>query len=534
MTLLTEVKVPDVGDVADIDVIEVLVKVGDVVTVEQTLAVLETDKASMDLPSSAAGVVKSVHVNVGDKVSEGTLVIVLEAAAAEVSDAPIAEDVKIASAEKATPADDVVETTVSVIEVKVPDVGDVADIDVIEVLIQTGDTVEKEQTLAVLETDKASMDLPSTHAGIVKDVFVKVGDKVSEGALVISLEVQSEAAPAETPAVKAEPKEAASAPAAQKPAASLAAASATTPVASQSGKPAHASPSVRLFARELGVDVSQITQGSGRKGRILKEDVKSFIKKVMTSGASAQGGAGIPPIPAIDFTQFGEVEEQKLSKIQRLTGQNLSRVWLNLPLVTYHDEADITEMEAFRKALNADKSTEIKVTGLIFIVKALVAAMQQFPKTNSSLSPDGQSLILKKYFNIGIAVDTPNGLVVPVLKDVDKKGIAELTRELAELSEKARNGKLLPADMRGGCMTISSLGGIGGKSFTPIVNAPEVAILGVTRASMQPVWNGSEFVPRLMLPLDITYDHRVIDGADGARFMSTIIKYLGDIRRLLL
>lgn len=533
MTLLTEVKVPDVGDVADIDVIEVLVKVGDVVAVEQTLAVLETDKASMDLPSSAAGVVKSVHVNVGDKVSEGALVAVLEAAAAaEVSDAPVAEDVKIASTKKTAVAEGVVETTVSVIEVKVPDVGDVTDIDVIEVSIQTGDTVEKEQTLAVLETDKASMDLPSTHAGIVKDVFVKVGDKVSEGALVISLEVQSEAAPAAatTPAVKAEAK-VAPAPAAPKPASSPAPASA---VASQSGKTAHASPSVRLFARELGADISQITQGSGRKGRILKKDVKSFIKKVMTSGASAQGGAGIPPIPAVDFSQFGEIEEQKLSKIQRLTGQNLSRVWLNLPLVTYHDEADITEMEAFRKALNADKSTEIKVTGLIFIVKALVAAMQQFPRINSSLSPDGQSFILKKYFNVGIAVDTPNGLVVPVLKDVDKKGIAELTRELNELSEKARNGKLLPADMRGGCMTISSLGGIGGKSFTPIVNAPEVAILGVTRASMQPVWNGSEFVPKLMLPLDITYDHRVIDGADGARFMSTIIKYLGDIRRLLL
>jgi pyruvate dehydrogenase E2 component (dihydrolipoamide acetyltransferase) len=282
------------------------------------------------------------------------------------------------------------------------------------------------------------------------------------------------------------------------------------------------------------VDISQITQGSGRKGRILKDDVKNFIKQVMTSGAPLQGGAGIPPIPAVDFSKFGEIEEQKLSKIQRLTGQNLSRVWLNLPLVTYHDEADISEMEAFRKALNADKSTEIKVTGLIFIVKALVAAMQHFPKINSSLSPDGESLILKKYFNVGIAVDTPNGLVVPVLKGVDKKGIAELTRDLSELSEKARNGKLLPADMRGGCITISSLGGIGGKSFTPIVNAPEVAILGVTRSEMKPVWNGSEFEPKLMLPLDLTYDHRVIDGAEGARFMSTLIKYLGDIRRLLL
>ena len=532
MTLLTEVKVPDVGDVADIDVIEVLVQVGDVVEVEQTLAVLETDKASMDLPSSAAGVVKSVHVSVGDKVSEGALVVTLEAGSAEVSDAPVVENVKIASPDKAeTPAE--IATTVSIIEVKVPDVGDVTDIDVIEVLIQTGDTVAKEQTLAVLETDKASMDLPSTEAGIVKDVFVKVGDKVSEGALIITLEVQS-AVDVET---KPEPvKETAktASPEKQAVAAKPVVSTASTPVSNQSGKPAHASPSVRLFARELGVDISQVTQGSGRKGRILKEDVKNFVKKVMTSGAPVQGGAGIPPIPAVDFSQFGEIEEKKLSKIQRLTGQNLSRVWLNLPMVTYHDEADITEMEAFRKALNADKSADIKVTGLVFIVKALVAAMQHYPAVNSSLSADGQSLILKKYFNVGIAVDTPNGLVVPVLKDVDKKGIAELTRDLSLLSEKARNGKLLPADMKGGCITISSLGGIGGKSFTPIVNAPEVAILGVTRSSMQPVWNGSEFVPKLMLPLDLTYDHRVIDGAEGARFMSTLIKYLGDIRRLLL
>lgn len=532
MTLLTEVKVPDVGDVADIDVIEVLVQVGDVVAVEQALAVLETDKASMDLPSSAAGTVKAIHVSVGDKVSEGALVVTLESRAGEISDAPAVEDVKIVPAETVeTPVAAV--TTVSIIEVKVPDVGDVADIDVIEVLIQTGDTVTKEQTLAVLETDKASMDLPSTEAGIVKDVFIKVGDKVSEGGLIITLEVVAAGGAVPAPIKQAAKPDAALA----KPAASASPA----PVVSnasmtrQSGKPAHASPSVRLFARELGVDISLVIQGSGRKGRILKEDVKNFVKKAMASGgASAQGGTGIPPIPAIDFSQFGATEERKLSKIQRLTGQNLSRVWLNLPLVTYHDEADITEMETFRKALNADKSFDIKVTGLIFIVKALVAAMQKFPTVNSSLSPDGESLILKKYFNVGIAVDTPNGLVVPVLKDVDKKGIAELTSDLSELSEKARNGKLLPSDMRGGCITISSLGGIGGKSFTPIVNAPEVAILGVTRSSMQPVWNGTEFIPRLMLPLDLTYDHRVIDGAEGARFMSTLIKYLGDIRRLLL
>jgi pyruvate dehydrogenase E2 component (dihydrolipoamide acetyltransferase) len=530
MTLLTEVKVPDVGDVADIDVIEVLVKVGDKVTEEQTLAVLETDKASMDLPSSATGTITAVHVNVGDKVSEGSLVVTVEAAAEDVPShvAETYEDLKIDMPAVAEEPVASAPAAVSVIEVKVPDVGDVADIDVIEVLVQTGDSITKEQTLAVLETDKASMDLPSTDSGIVKDVFVKVGDKVSEGALIITLEVQV-AAVAEP--VKAEAKPATPVAKQVTPATT---AVATSSKASPSGKLAHATPSVRLFARELGVDLNLLTQGSGRKGRILKEDVKNFVKQVMTTGEAVQGGAGIPPIPAVDFSKFGEIEEQKLSKIKRLTGQNMSRVWLNLPMVTYHDEADITEMEAFRKALNADKSTDIKVTGLIFIVKALVAAMQQFPNINSSLSADGESIILKKYFNVGIAVDTPNGLVVPVLKDADKKGIAELTRDLSELSLKAREGKLLPEDMRGGCITISSLGGIGGKAFTPIVNAPEVAILGVTRSSMQPVWNGAEFEPKLMLPLDLTYDHRVIDGAEGARFMSTLIKYLGDIRRLLL
>ncbi|MDC9728812.1 MAG: dihydrolipoyllysine-residue acetyltransferase [Methyloprofundus sp.] len=420
------------------------------------------------------------------------------------------------------------------IAVNVPDLGDVSDVDVIEVQVKVGDTVNKEQTLAVLETDKASMDLPSTHAGIVTEVAISVGGKVSEGDLIIRLEAQSSATPAPVAAAAAAPEKIVAEQAvsrAKKPAPSQPA----SVVVNNSGVAPHATPSVRLFARELGVDISQVTQATGRKGRILKDDIKNFVKQALASGGGAQqGGAGIPAIPAVDFTKFGEVEEQKLSKIKRLTGQNLTRVWLNLPLVTYHDEADITELETFRKTLNADKNAEIKVTGLIFIVKALVAAMKEFPSFNSSLSADGESLILKKYFNIGIAVDTPNGLVVPVLKDVDKKGIAELTRDLSALSEKARTGKLLPADMSGGCMTISSLGGIGGKAFTPIVNAPEVAILGLTRASMQPVWNGSEFEPKLMQPLDLTYDHRVIDGAEGARFTATLIKYLGDIRRLLM
>jgi pyruvate dehydrogenase E2 component (dihydrolipoamide acetyltransferase) len=423
------------------------------------------------------------------------------------------------------------------IEIRVPDVGNVAEIDVVEVLIQPGDVVALEQTVATLETDKASMDLPSSAAGTVQQVYIKHGDKVSEGSLIATVLANTEPADA-APFVERSVEPTIVAPVEKTPPPPVVTAPVTAVVATTqsdtSVKSAHASPSVRLFARELGVDISKIKAGSGRKGRILKDDVKNFVKKVMEEGIVATG-AGIPSIPAVDFSVFGEIETQKLSKIKRLTGQNLSRVWLNLPMVTYHDEADVTEMEAFRNALNAEKAKgELKITGLMFIMKALVAAMQQFPSFNASLSADGEQLILKKYFNIGVAVDTPKGLVVPVLRDVNKKTINELAAEITEKSEKARQGKLLPADMQGGCMTISSLGGIGGMAFTPIVNAPEVAILGVTRAKMQPVWNGKEFEPKLMLPLDLTYDHRVIDGAEGARFMATLKYYLGDIRRLLL
>ena len=433
-------------------------------------------------------------------------------------------------------------------EIRVPDVGNVAEIDVVEVLIKAGDVVELEQTVATLETDKASMELPSSATGTVQEVYIKPGDKVSEGTLIATVlasasagsvvETAAPVAVAEVvvpiaPAIEKAP-EPIVVPA---PVAAVAVAtSVSIPVldSDTSAHRAHASPSVRLFARELGVDVSKINIGSGRKGRILKQDVKNYVKKALNTGPVVTG-AGIPSIPAVDFTPFGDTEVLKLSKIKRLTGQNLSRVWLNLPLVTYHEEADITDLEAFRNALNAEKAKgEVKITGLMFIIKALVAAMQQFPNFNSSLSSDGESLILKKYFNIGIAVDTPNGLVVPVLRNVNNKSISELAQELAEKSEKARQGKLMPGDMQGGCITISSLGGIGGTAFTPIVNAPEVAILGVTRAKMQPVWNGKEFVPRLMMPLDLTYDHRVIDGAEGARFMAAVKQYLGDIRRLLL
>jgi pyruvate dehydrogenase E2 component (dihydrolipoamide acetyltransferase) len=417
----------------------------------------------------------------------------------------------------------------------VPDLGNIPEVDIIDVLVKPGDVVAAEQTLAVMETDKATMDLPSSAAGVVKQVHIKAGDKASQGALVVTLETVTAATAASAPAIAA---------AVETPVATIAAPStpAPTPVAAQV-KP-HATPSVRLFARELGVDLEKINQGSGRKGRIVKDDVKNYVKHIISQAASGTptasssaniSGSGIPPIPAVDFSQFGEIEEKPLSKIKRLTGQNLSRVWLNLPLVTYHDEVDIGGMEDFRKTVNAGQGKDgVKLTGLVFIMKALVAAMQKYPTFNSSLSPDGEKLIFKRYFNVGIAVDTPNGLVVPVIRDVDKKGIFQLSIELAEKSELARTGKLKPSDMQGGCITISSLGGIGGTAFTPIVNAPEVAILGVTRSRIQPVWNGEAFEPKLMLPLDLTYDHRVIDGAEGARFVEALKSYLGDIRRLLL
>jgi pyruvate dehydrogenase E2 component (dihydrolipoamide acetyltransferase) len=425
------------------------------------------------------------------------------------------------------------------IEIKVPDIGGVADVEIIQLLIKVGDKVVLEQPLAVMESDKASMDLPSPVAGIVQTVQVKVGDKVSEGSLIATLSAADAqiAAPVESPAAIPEPAPVKAAEVEVPPAATEQDLPGFKNLEGLSENVAHASPAIRRYARELGVDISTVKVGSGRKGRIVKEDVVAHVKKIVTTAQTAAPvatGSGIPPIPAVDFSKFGDVENLPLSKIKRLTGQHLSRVWLNLPMVTYHDEADITEMEAFRVALNGEKSNEIKLTGLLFIMKALVAALQKFPTFNSSLAADGESLVLKKYFHIGIAVDTPNGLVVPVIRDVDKKGLQELAIELGEKSAKARKGLLTPADMQGGCMTISSLGGIGGMAFTPIINAPEVAILGVTRSAMKPVWDGKTFVPRLMLPLDLTYDHRVIDGAEGARFMATLCAYLTDVRRLLL
>jgi len=431
-----------------------------------------------------------------------------------------------------------------IIEVKVPDIGDFDEVEVIEVLVQAGDTVELEQSLITLESDKASMEIPSTHTGTVQDVFVKVGDSISQGASILSIsasQTMTKDASKDTTDKKEKNKHETSEPAAKGHNVveqGIDSVSQTdvkeTSTVLKSGGQIHASPSVRRFARELGVDVTKITKASGPKGRILKEDVKVFVKQTLSSTA-AQTGSGIPPVPAQDFTKFGDVEEYPLGKIKKLTAISLTRSWLNVPMVTHHEVADVTEMEAFRKSLKPEAEKRgVKVTFLAFIMKALVGALKDYPHFNSSLSSDGGSLLLKKYYHIGIAVDTPNGLVVPVFRDVDQKNIYDLAEEMGNISSKAREGKLSPREMQGGCMTISSLGGIGGTAFTPIVNAPEVAILGISRSEIKPVWNGKEFEPRLILPLDLTYDHRVIDGAEAAQFMVTLAGFLNDIRRVLL
>ena len=426
-----------------------------------------------------------------------------------------------------------------IIELKIPDIGNVAEVEVIEVSVQPGDVVEHEQSLLVMETDKASMELPAIAAGTIQSVSVQVGDKVSEGTVIATLLRSA----AETNDVNEEPAKINEAKESQEDLVTekvqeVVAIPKNEASTVKGNNIAHAAPGVRRFARELGVNLSLINSGNGRKGRILKADVKSFVKQSLSTKKEISNnvGSGIPALPIIDFSQFGEIEEKPLTKIKRLTGKHLSCNWLNLPMVTQHEEADITEMETFRKALNIEQvaANQIKVTPLAFIIKAVLAAMKVYPQFNSSLSADGERLLYKKYFNIGIAVDTPNGLVVPVIKDADQQSILELVDSMRTLSAKARKGKLLASDMQGGCFTISSLGGIGGTGFTPIVNAPEVAILGVAKAAMKPIWNGEAFDPKLMLPLDLTYDHRVIDGADGARFVVTIAKYLKDVRRLLL
>ncbi|MCW0404576.1 dihydrolipoyllysine-residue acetyltransferase [Xanthomonas sacchari] len=578
MAEIKEALVPDIGDYSDVPVIEVLVAVGDTVKKDQSLVTLESDKATMEVPSPFAGVVKQIKVKVGDSLSEGKVVALIEVAEGGASAAPAAPAAAKATPapaqQAAAPAQNAVKPAAAapagVVEARVPDIGDYSDVPVIEVLVAVGDTVKKDQGLVTLESDKATMEVPSSVAGVVKELKVKVGDSLSEGKLVALIEVAG--SDADAPAASAvqpsaetgggvEPVPASSAPdkLAQREIAQVQAtapAKAAAPSATQSSPPVafdadsvlpqkvpYASPAVRVFARELGVDLFQVS-GSEQGGRITKDDVQRYVKAALSGAAPAAAGAApaaggnglnLLPWPKVDFAKFGEVEVKPLSRIKKISGANLARNWAMIPHVTQFEQADITDLEALRVALNKEnEKAGIKLTMLAFLLKASAAALKQFPEFNASLDASGENLTLKKYFHIGFAADTPNGLVVPVIRDVDKKGVVELARESGELAKKARDGKLGPADMSGGCFSISSLGGIGGTAFTPIVNAPEVAILGVSKSSIQPVWNGKEFAPKLLLPLSLSYDHRVIDGAAAARFTTYLSQVLADMRRVLL
>ncbi|MCS4293009.1 pyruvate dehydrogenase E2 component (dihydrolipoamide acetyltransferase) [Comamonas sp. BIGb0152] len=554
---LIDIQVPDIGDFAEVGVIELLVKPGDTVTKDQSLITVESDKASMEIPSSHAGVVKEIIVKIGDKIAEGSVIIKLEAADAAAT-APAAQAPAAAAAAPAAsaapapaPAPQAAAAAPAAsgpVEVKVPDIGDFKDVAVIELLVKVGDTVTEEQSLFTVESDKASMEIPSPAAGVIKELKVKIGDTINVGDLVAILEGSAAAAPVSAPAAQA-PAAAAATSAAAPAAAPVAAAPAAAvpahnPTVPPSGAMPYASPSVRKFARELGVPLEEV-KGSGNKGRITADDVQAFTKQVMAGAVQTKaqaakapaGGSGagldLLPWPKVDFSKFGTVERKDLSRIKKISGANLHRNWVMIPHVTNNDEADITELEAFRVSTNKEnEKSGVKVTMLAFVIKALVSALKKFPEFNTSL--DGDTLVYKQYFNIGFAADTPNGLVVPVLKDADKKGIIQISAEMGELAKKARDGKLGAADMQGGCISISSLGGIGGTHFTPIVNAPEVAILGLSKSGMKPVWDGKQFVPRLMLPLSLSYDHRVIDGASAARFNAYLGQVLADYRRIIL
>jgi pyruvate dehydrogenase E2 component (dihydrolipoamide acetyltransferase) len=546
---LVEVKVPDIGDFKDVAVIELLVKPGDTVKPEQSLVTVESDKASMEIPSTHGGVVKELKIKLGDKVSEGTTLLTLESAEAA-SPPPSLGKEAAAPAQQAAPVPPPPQPSSGgggskTVEVRVPDIGDFKDVAVIELLVKPGDAVKNEQSLITVESDKASMEIPSSAAGTVKEVKVKLGDKVNVGDLIAIVEGQGAAA---APAGQAAPAPAAqAAPAPQAPPADRTIPTAALPPhepTAPTGQLPHASPSVRKFARELGVPLEEV-KGTGPKGRITQEDVQNFTKAVMKGEAAtkaaggkvtAGGGGealGLLPWPKVDFAKFGPIERKDLSRIKKISGANLHRNWVMIPHVTNHDDADITELEAFRVQLNKEnEKAGIKVTMLAFLIKACVAALKKFPDFNSSL--DGEQQVLKNYWHIGFAADTPGGLVVPVIKDADRKGILAISQEMAELAKKARDGKLGPADMQGATFTISSLGGIGGRYFTPIINAPEVAILGVCKSQMEPVWDGKQFVPRLMLPLSLSWDHRVIDGASAARFNSYLGAILSDFRRTML
>jgi pyruvate dehydrogenase E2 component (dihydrolipoamide acetyltransferase) len=563
---LVEVKVPDIGDFKDVQIIELLVKAGDTVKAEQSLITVESDKASMEIPSSTAGVVKELKVAIGDKINEGSLLLLLEtgaaaapaplaaagtpavAPAAPTPAAPAPAPDRAAAQAAGTPAPAAAGGTV---EVEVPDIGDFADVGVIELLVKVGDTVAVEQSLITVESDKASMEIPSSHAGVIQALKVAVGDRVSKGTIVATIATTGGAPAAPVPA----PAAAASAPAAASASSPAPAPAERTlptaalpphePTAAPLNLP-HASPSIRRTARELGVPLAEV-KGSGPHGRITQADLEGFVKSVMAGAtqtkaqaakapaAAATGGSlpGLLPWPVVDFAKFGAVERKDLSRIKKISGANLHRNWVMIPHVTNHDDADITELEAFRVTLNKEyEKAGVKVTMLAFLIKACVAALKKFPEFNASL--DGDTLVLKKYFHIGFAADTPNGLMVPVVRDADQKGIVQIAKEMNELAAKAREGKLGPADMTGGCFSISSLGGIGGTYFTPIINAPEVAILGVCKSATRPVWDGKAFVPRLILPLSLSWDHRVIDGASAARFNTYLGQVLADFRRIVL
>jgi pyruvate dehydrogenase E2 component (dihydrolipoamide acetyltransferase) len=511
-----EVRVPDIGDFKDVPVIEVLVKPGDRVKKNDSLVTLESEKASMEVPSEADGVVQDVKVKVGDKVSQGTTIVTLASGAKGPAETPAAQ----APAPQGESGGDK-------IEVRVPDIGDFKDVPVIEVLVKPGDRVKKNDSLVTLESEKASMEVPAEADGVVDDVKVKVGDKVSQGTTILLLRSQAAAAAPKAPAAAPPQPVAAKAPEAPPSAAASTTEPATDGVV-------HASPAIRRFARELGVDLRGL-RGSGPNGRVTREDVQGFVKKALQAPRSEAAAFGaMPPWPKLDFAQYGDVERQPLSRIKKLSGPNLHRNWVSVPHITNYDEADVTSIETLRNEVNAEqsKSGGPKLTMLAFLVRASVAALQRFPEFNSSL--DGDELILKRYYNIGFAADTPGGLIVPVIRNADAKGLIEIAREAQELAGKAREGKLTLGQMQGGSFTISSIGGIGGTAFTQIVNAPEVAILGATRTAMKPVWDGKQFVPRLMLPISVSYDHRVIDGAGAARFLVYIAELLADFRRVML
>ena len=558
---LVEIKVPDIGDFAEVAVIELMVKVGDTIKVDQSIITVESDKASMEIPSSHAGVVKELKVAMGDKVKEGSLVLMLEASgeaavaapAAATAPAPaIASNSSTAGVNVAPVATQTVALVASgPVEVKVPDIGDFKDVAVIEILVKVGDTIKMEQSLMTVESDKAAMEIPSSAAGVLKELKVKLGDKVNIGDLIAILQGAGGA----TAAAPVAPTAAAAAIAAPQAVAPVAAAAAGPAAAVPAHAPTsntlnlpHASPSVRKFARELGVPLGEV-KGSGLKGRITEQDVQTFTQSVMSgaiktlaaeavakksgAGASDGGGLGLLAWPKVDFAKFGPVERKEMGRIKKISGANLHRNWVIIPHVTNHDDADITDLEAFRVQMNKEnEKAGVKVTMLAFLIKACVAALKKFPEFNASL--DGDQIVYKQYFHIGFAADTPNGLMVPVIKDADKKGVFQISQEMGELAKKARDGKLGPAEMSGGCISISSLGGIGGRYFTPIINAPEVAILGVCKSSIEPVWDGKAFQPRLMLPLSLSWDHRVIDGAAAARFNAYLGQILSDFRRVML